>query len=185
VSPAGLLLAAGAGSRMGRPKALVRDPDGTAWLPRSVAALADGGCDPVTVVLGAAAGEAGTLVPEGVEVVVADDWAEGQSASLRAGLRALAAGPADVVVVSLVDLPDVGPAVVRRLVDAVTGPDALARAAFSGRPGHPVVIGRDHWDGVLATATGDQGARAYLAAHDVRLVECGDLATGRDVDARP
>ncbi|GAA5142957.1 nucleotidyltransferase family protein [Nocardioides marinquilinus] len=191
MSPAGLLLAAGAGSRMGRPKALVHDPDGTAWLPRSVAALADGGCDPVTVVLGAAADQARVLVPGGVTVVVAEDWAEGMAASLRAGLRALADGPAtpDAVVVGLVDLPDVGAEVVRRLVAALdaaaSGPGVLARAAFDGRPGHPVVLGRDHWDGVLATATGDQGARAYLAAHDVALVECGDLATGHDVDARP
>ena len=49
-------------------------------------------------------------------------------------------------------------------------------------PGHPVVMGRDHWLGVLDVAVGDQGARDYLAAHDHLLVECGDLATGRDVD---
>jgi CTP:molybdopterin cytidylyltransferase MocA len=45
-----------------------------------------------------------------------------------------------------------------------------------------VLLGRDHWAGVIATATGDQGARAYLRGHDVLAVECGDLATGADVD---
>jgi CTP:molybdopterin cytidylyltransferase MocA len=50
-------------------------------------------------------------------------------------------------------------------------------------PGHPVLLGRDHWDGVIETAGGDQGARAYLSSREVTLVECGDLASGRDVDA--
>lgn len=180
----GLLLAAGAGRRMGTPKALVRDDDGTAWLARSVAALLDGGCPAVTVVLGAAADEARALVPTGpVEAVVADDWAEGMGASLRTGLAALPAGP-DVVVVSLVDLPDVDARVVRRVVAAGDHPGALARAAYDGVPGHPVLLGRDHWAGVAASATGDAGARDYLRPREVALVECGDLATGRDVDSR-
>jgi CTP:molybdopterin cytidylyltransferase MocA len=51
-------------------------------------------------------------------------------------------------------------------------------------PGHPVLLGRDHWAGVVETSTGDRGARDYLASHEVALVECGDLATGADVDAR-
>ena len=58
------------------------------------------------------------------------------------------------------------------------------RAAYHGVPGHPVLIGSDHWAGVVATATGDRGARDFLAAHEVALVECGDLATGVDVDER-
>ncbi len=181
---AGLVLAAGAGSRMGRPKALMRDPDGTGWLARAVAALVDGGCDPVTVVLGAAAAQARVLVPDGASVVVADDWASGMAASLRAGLTAL--DPAsEAVVVTLVDLPDVGPDVVRRVADGA-GPATLARAAYAGTPGHPVVLGRVHWAGVAATATGDAGAKSYLTTHHARvvLVECGDLATGVDQDSR-
>ena len=183
----GLLLAAGAGTRMGRPKALVTDPDGTPWLSRSVDALLRGGCGAVTVVLGAAADEAATLVPEGpVATVVAADWAAGMGSSLRAGLTALADDPAAAVLVSLVDLPDVGREVVRRVLAAGgDGPQALARAAYDGTPGHPVLIGRDHWAAVAESATGDSGARDYLARHDVRLVECGDLATGRDVDSSP
>lgn len=178
----GLLLAAGQGSRMGTPKALVVGADGTPWLERSVDALTGGGCDRVTVVLGAAVEEALPLLPAGTDHVVAGDWAEGMSASLRAGLVSLA-DDVDAVVVSLVDLPDVGPDVVAQLLSAAAGPDALARATYDGRPGHPVVIGRDHWAGVLATLSGDTGARAYLEAHDVVAVECGDLASGRDVDS--
>ncbi len=178
----GLLLAAGAGTRMGTPKALVHDDDGTSWLRRVVATLRKGGCDGVTVVLGAAVDEARPLVPSGVDVVVAEDWSTGMGASLRAGLAALD-GSQTAVLVSLVDLTDVGADVVARVLATPVSGGTLRRAAYDGRPGHPVLLGRDHWDGVAAAATGDRGARDYLAAHAVELVECGDLATGRDVDS--
>ena len=179
------------------PKALVSDERGP-WLRSGVRTLLDGGCAAVTVVLGAAVTEAlPLLAPDlshrdtpsdgsegqvpGVAVVVADDWAEGMSASLRAGLRALEDTDADVAVVHLVDLPDVGPAVVARvLADGGT----LARASYDGVPGHPVLLGREHWAGVVASVTGDEGARGYLETHDAAVVECGDLATGQDVDQR-
>jgi CTP:molybdopterin cytidylyltransferase MocA len=188
VSVHGLLLAAGAGRRMGGPKALLHDADGTSWLHRSVAALREGGCAGVTVVLGAGAAHARALVPE-EHVVVAADWQEGMGASLRAGLTAVPASDtsAEAVLVLLVDLPDVGASVVRRLLAAHLAagaePDALARAAYGGVPGHPVLLGRAHWAGVAATATGDRGARDYLAARPVAPVECGDLATGVDRDS--
>lgn len=179
----GLLLAAGSGSRMGTPKALVVDPGGEPWLVRGVTSLLEGGCDAVTVVLGAAAEDAAALVPPGpVTTVVAEDWSAGMSASLRAGLAALADTGAEAAVVTLVDLPDVAADVVRRVVGLGTDAGVLARAAYGGRPGHPVLLGRDHWPGVVEAATGDAGARDYLARHMVYEVECGDLATGEDVD---
>lgn len=182
VVPAGLLLAAGAGSRMGRPKALVHDERGS-WLQRAVAVLREGGCDPVVVVLGAAP-EAADLLPPGVRAVLAEDWVEGMGASLRAGLTALDAS-VEQVVVTLVDLPDLVPAVVARVVAAAetAGAGALARAAYDGEPGHPVLIGRDHWRGVSAVAVGDRGARDYLREREVVRVECGDVGDDRDVDA--
>lgn len=170
---------------MGRPKALVEGPDGAPWVASAVRTLLDGGCDGVTVVLGAAAPEARQLVPDAARVVVAPDWAEGMSASLRAGLASLVDGDADAALVHLVDLPDVGADVVQRVLALGAGPSVLARAAYGGRPGHPVLLGRDHWAGVLAQAHGDAGARAFLRAHDVVLVECGDLADGTDVDHPP
>ena len=173
----GLLLAAGAGRRMGLPKALIGD-----WLARSVAVLRDGGCSGVTVVLGASAAAARSLVPDGVEVVVAEEWSAGMGASLRAGLAAL--GPdVDAALVLLVDLPDLSAEVVARVLAGGGGASALRRASYDGKPGHPVLIGRDHWAGVADSAHGDKGARDYLAAHEHELVECGDLATGEDVDA--
>ena len=179
----GLLLAAGAGTRMGKPKALMRDPDGTSWLRRTVAVLQEGGCEAVTVVLGAGADEATPLLEgTGAAMVVAEDWSEGMGASLRAGLRALAGSDVVAAVVMLVDLPDVTAGVVRHVAARVTGPGQLARASYAGRPGHPVVIGREHWSAVADSVAGDQGARDYLASHGVVDVDCDDLATGRDRD---
>ena len=94
------------------------------FLDRAVGVLLDGGCDTVTVVLGASADAAREVLDvagwgedPAVDVVVAADWDEGMGASLRAGLDALAQRPADVetVLVTLVDLPDVGEAVLGRV----------------------------------------------------------------------
>jgi CTP:molybdopterin cytidylyltransferase MocA len=60
----------------------------------------------------------------------------------------------------------------------------LARAVYDGRPGHPVLLGRAHWAAVIGSATGDEGARHYLAERHPTSVECGDLAAGHDVDRR-
>jgi len=189
---AGLVLAAGSGSRYGGPKALAHDVDGTSWLQRAVQALTDGGCAPVMVALGADADEAEDLLDPsaGLLVVRAQDWSTGLSASLRAGLRAartIAPEPAGVVVVP-VDVPDLSADLVARLLspdddDSRRVDDGtLRRAVFGGRPGHPVVLGRRHWGPLLSELTGDSGARDYLAARQVDEIECADLGTGLDVD---
>lgn len=200
-SSVGLLLAAGAGTRMGRPKALVVDEHGP-WLTRAVATLLDGGCDRVVVVLGAGATEARALLAADprllgvdgrtrVSVVVADDWADGLAASLRAGLEALAASDpeeARLAVITLVDYPGLPPSAVARLLsppaaDVPLSPAALRQSVFHGRPGHPVVVGRSHWSALAASLTGDRGAGPYLRARAAEPVDCSDLWDGRDVDA--
>ena len=179
----GLLLAAGAGRRMGQPKALVLDEAGRSWLVSATQVLRDGGCDQVGVVLGAAADEALELLAgTGAAAIVAADWDTGMSASLRAGLSAAASGEADAVVLTLVDLPDVTAQVVRRVLGEGADERTLRRATYDGRPGHPVLLGRAHWAGIVAEASGDEGARGYLETHDPELVECGDLASGLDID---
>lgn len=185
----GLLLAAGAGRRYGTPKALVDTGTGP-WVLGAARALLDGGCQDVLVVAGAAAEEVEALVAgagdERVGVTRCGTWQQGMGESLRAGLTSLAIRGRTVPVralVHLVDLPDVGPAVVDRVLTASPGgADVLARAAYGGRPGHPVLIGRHHWQAVLGLASGDAGARAYLRQAEPVLVECGDLAAGVDVD---
>jgi CTP:molybdopterin cytidylyltransferase MocA len=180
----GILLAAGAGTRMGMPKALVRDVAGLPWVVRSVQVLREGGCTEIGVVVGAAADEvAALLASEGVIVVPSPEWMTGMAASLRSGLDWAEGTDATAALVSLVDLPDVGAAVVRRIVAVGgTSESALARAAYVGKPGHPVLLGRTHWAPAKAAATGDRGAGPYLVAAGCRLIPCEDLASGNDVD---
>ena len=191
MTTAGLLLAAGGGRRMGGAKALLRERSGRRFVERGLAVLREGGCSPVLVVVGAQAQEVRRYAGAADLVVEAPDWAKGQAASLRAGLTPVRETGAQAGCLLLVDLPDVDAEVVRRVTTAVAaeanaaggvGRRALGRAAYGGAPGHPVVIGRDHWDGVLGSLHGDVGARDYLATHDHVVVECGDLATGRDTD---
>ncbi|MGW0161729.1 nucleotidyltransferase family protein [Mycobacterium sp. NPDC003323] len=179
---AAVVLAAGAGSRYGMPKVLAEEGD---WLRRAVQAAVGGGCDEVVVVLGAAAGDE-VAPPPPARAVYATGWRDGLSASLRAGLGELSGADAGYVVIQLVDTPDVDAAVVARvLAMARATPSGLARAMFAGTPGHPVVIARRHWAALLVRLHGDVGAGPFLRGRDdVVEVECGDLATGADIDER-
>jgi nicotine blue oxidoreductase len=177
---AGVLLAAGEGSRFGRPKALV-ELGGMTLAERGVALLRAGGADPVLVVAGAA-----DVSIDGAYVVKNPDWRTGMGSSLRAALDVLADEDAGVVaaVVALADQPLVGAEAVRRLIDAHRAGATVAVAAYDGQPRNPVLIAREHWVGVIASATGDTGARAFLRARPelVTLVECGDTGQPDDID---
>ena len=182
---AGVLLAAGEGSRFGRPKALV-ELDGQTLAERGVTLLRAGGADPVLIVTGAAQVDLG---PEHqARTVYNGEWRTGMGSSLRAALRALTeleAGPeVGAVVVALADQPLVGAAAVGRLIAAYQAGAGVAVAAYAGRPRNPVLLAREHWPEVIATATGDQGARAFLRARPdlVTLVECGDTGRPDDID---
>lgn len=182
---AGVLLAAGEGSRFGRPKALV-ELDGQTLAERGVTLLRAGGTDPVLIVTGAAQVE---LRPEHqARTVYNGEWRTGMGSSLRAALRALAeleAGPEiGAVVVALADQPLVGAEAVGRLIAAYRAGAGVAVAAYGGKPRNPVLLAREHWPEVIATATGDQGARAFLRARPelVTLVECGDTGRPDDID---
>ncbi|NKE63027.1 nucleotidyltransferase family protein [Lentzea sp. PSKA42] len=176
---AGLLLAAGAGRRFGTPKALV-PLGGKLFVDSAAELLKAAGCDPVVVVLGANADEVRTQATlDGVTVVDNPHWETGMGSSLRTGLHAI--GITDAVVVLPVDTPGVTVAALHRLME-LAEPKALARAVYHGEIGHPVLIGSDHFAGVMASAAGDQGARDYLKANTVRHVECADVADGADID---
>jgi CTP:molybdopterin cytidylyltransferase MocA len=179
---AGLVLAAGAGSRYGMPKALVPYA-GMLLVERAAETLRSAGVSRSLVVLGASAPEVLAAAPGLPHPVINPDWPTGMGSSLRAGLRALARTPAIAAVVLLVDMPEVTPIAVRR-VSAHAAPGALVMGGYAERPGHPVLLGRDHWAGVLESATDDRGARDYLRAHwpSVRIVEVGDVSGDLDLD---
>ncbi|MFP3967923.1 nucleotidyltransferase family protein [Actinomadura fulvescens] len=177
VPPAGLLLAAGEGSRLGRPKALV-ELGGERLVDRGVRMLRQAGCSPVIVVTGAA-----ELEVMGAVVVPNPDWSTGMGSSLRTGLAALPpACPA--VVVALVDQPRVTAAAVRRLIEAYDGGAEVAVATYGGERRNPVLFVRAHFAAVAEAAEGDLGARPFLRAHPglVTAVPCADVASPDDID---
>ncbi len=174
---AGLLLAAGQGSRLGRPKATVR-LGGQTLAERGIGLLRAGGADPILVVSGAV-----PISLPGVGIVHNPDWPSGMASSLRAGLAALPASSA-AVVIALVDQPLIGAEAVRRLIAAFDAGAEVAVACYAGRPRNPVLIARAHWADAAAAAQGDMGARAFLRAREaiVTPVECGDTGRADDLD---
>ncbi|MBI3686181.1 MAG: nucleotidyltransferase family protein [Actinobacteria bacterium] len=178
---AGLVLAAGAGRRFGTPKALVLFR-GEPLVLRARRLLADGGCAPVLVVLGAEADRVREVaaLPDAVHN---PDWARGIGSSLRAGLAALPATAA-AVVVGLADEPLVGAVAVRRLIAAFDAGAPAAVATYGGQPRNPVLLSREVFDAAAAHAVGDRGARAWLRANPglVSGVPCDDTGDPLDVD---
>jgi nicotine blue oxidoreductase len=191
---AGILLAAGEGSRLGQPKALV-ELGGRTLAERGVAMLSDGGADPVLVVAGAV-----RVTVKGAWTIRNLDWRTGMGSSLAAGLHALdvphgpgdpeparscdpeasewprgsspgeigwQASASDVVaaVIALTDQPLTGAESVSRLIDAFAAGATIAVAAYRGQPRNPVLIHREHWPAVLSMAVGDTGARPFLRTH--------------------
>ena len=182
---AGVVLAAGGGRRYGMPKALV-EYEGSLLVERAVR-TARAVCDPVLVVLGAQAVDVWRRADLGPATVLANaEWETGMASSLRTGLDGLRGWPGrvDAALVLLVDMPGMTPAALARMSEHAA-PDALAVASYDGVRGHPVLLGREHWAGVAATATGDEGARRYLAAHEVTEVDCTGLADPADLDVPP
>ncbi len=180
---AGVLLAAGEGSRLGRPKALIM-LGGQSLARRGIALLRDGGTDPVIVVTGAA-----DLGPEdaGPATITARNahWRTGMGSSVAVGLAAAPAA-CTAAVLALADQPLVGSQSVRRLIAAHADGARIAVACYDGRPRNPVLIGREHWTEVTRLAEGDVGARPFLRAHPelVTLVDCSDTGRPDDIDTR-
>jgi CTP:molybdopterin cytidylyltransferase MocA len=205
-SAGGILLAAGEGSRLGQPKALVV-LGGQSLARRGIAMLLAGGADPVIVVTGAAGpGELGQEPAHGtgqhgtgphgtgqhgtgyhgagnVLTVHNPDWRTGMGSSLAVGLAALP-DQCTAAVVALADQPLVGSAAVSRLIAAHAAGAGVAVACYDGRPRNPVLISREHWAEVAALAAGDVGARPFLRVHPelVTPIECGDTGRPDDVD---
>jgi molybdenum cofactor cytidylyltransferase len=180
---AAVVLAAGGASRFGSAKQLAK-LDGVPLLEHAIRAVqAVPGIDRIVVVLGARADEIRAGVDFGsAEVVVCEDWASGQAASLRCGIAAVA-DDADAVVLTLGDMPKVTPQAIARFVElaAAHGPHTRARGTFDGAPGHPVALGSAYFRDVAALE-GDVGARDVLKRIGAYPIEIGHLCSGIDVD---
>lgn len=139
------------------------------------------GVDEVVVALGAHAEEIVARADlHGARPLFVEAWEEGQAASLRAAVAAL--GPhVGALLVTLGDMPAVGPSEIARVLAAGEGSGlAAARAVHAGVPGHPVLLKRPLFPR-LALLSGDRGARAALDGAEVLEVACGPGAV-LDVD---
>jgi CTP:molybdopterin cytidylyltransferase MocA len=176
---AGLLLAAGQGSRLGQPKALV-EIAGRTLAERGVDLLRGGGAEPVIVVTGAV-----SLSLPGVITVHNPDWRTGMGSSLRVGLAALP-DDAEAVVIALVDQPLITPVAVLRLIEAFQAGAQVAVACYDGKARNPVLLARPFWARAARSAEGDAGARSFLRAHPdlVTAVECADTGRPDDLDTQ-
>ena len=183
-SAVGLVLAAGAGRRLGLgAKALLRS-GGVTLVQRAVGALRDGGCAPVLVVVGAQADEVtAQAVAAGGTPVRNEDWASGLASSFRAGVAAVPDGTERVVVL-LVDQPGVSAGVVARLL-AEHRPGRITAARYD-EPGarHPMVFDFALAREAAALAEADRGAREFLRRRPdlLDLVDCTGLGSAADVD---
>jgi CTP:molybdopterin cytidylyltransferase MocA len=176
---AGLVLAAGAGTRFGSAKQLA-EFEGRPLLEHAVRAMVASPVGRVVVVLGSGAEDVLAEVDlHGADPVVCERWAEGQSASLACGLAELSG--CEAVVVTLGDQPLIVPDAIRRVIAGRHEGVAAVRATYGGVPGHPVLLERRLFER-MRDVTGDHGARNLLISMQTREIPCDDLGGGQDVD---
>jgi molybdenum cofactor cytidylyltransferase len=178
-----ILLAAGASTRMGRPKQLLTVA-GQPLLRRVAETALAAPVAPVIVVLGAGAATiAPCLAGLAVRTVINPRWPEGMGASLGCGIETLrqTAPAADAVIIALADHANLSARHLAALIAArqATG-RGIAATEFRGVRLPPVCFDRRYFD-ALGKLPGDTGARHLLAAHpaDVTAVP---LATHPDLD---
>ena len=178
-----IVLAAGASSRMGRPKPLL-EAGGRTFIRRILETLRDGGVPEAVVVIRAGHEQ----VAEEVQAVGFGSTVlnprpeEGQLSSLIVGLDAIDRPGVDAVLVTLVDVPLIGSGAVGLLLArAATSTAPVLRAVHAGRHGHPVIFKRELFD-ALRKADPATGAKPIVRAVRVEDVETGDPGVVEDVD---
>lgn len=134
-APAAIVLAAGASTRMGRPKALLRHGE-RSFVACAVDLAAAAGCAPIVVVTGAQA----IAEPLAATLVHNATWPMGQLSSLQRGLAAIATGEPSGVLVLTVDRPHLRPTTIAALVAAFcAAPGCIWQPEHAGQRGHPLI----------------------------------------------
>ena len=179
----GIVLAAGASSRMGAPKPLLTLQNRT-FVRRILEAFRDGGVPSAVVVARPGIeGLADEVARIGYGRVVENPTPEsGQLSSLLAGLTAIDSPGVDGVLVTLVDVPLISAATVRAVLERAAVTSApIVRAVHRGAHGHPVLFTRAVFD-ALRNADPSMGAKAVVRSHQVEDIEVGDAGVTEDVD---
>jgi CTP:molybdopterin cytidylyltransferase MocA len=175
-----VVLAAGAGTRMGRPKALLAIDD-TTFVARVVETARAAGIADIIIVVGHGADAVRAVTPAGPRIVVNSDPERGQLSSLQLGAalatRAVLAWP--------VDHPAVTPTTVHLLLDrAVEHPDHIILPTYEDRGGHPTLFPASMRDALLALPADQlgRGARPLIERGPVLRVPVDDPGVRRDID---
>jgi molybdenum cofactor cytidylyltransferase len=178
-----IVLAAGASTRMGTPKALLPAGDRT-FIRRILETLRDAGvADTVVVVRPGDTAIEAEIAAAGYGRAVVNHRPElGQLSSLIAGLDAVDRAGVDAMLLTLVDVPLIDPGTVRVLCErAARSPAPIVRAVHRGRHGHPVIFKREVFDPVRR-ADPALGAKAVVRAFPVEDVDVEDPGIAEDVD---
>lgn len=172
-----ILLAAGSARRMGADK-LLADLNGRPLASHAFDAIRAAGLAGPIVAVAPASAAAALFAGRATTVEVADH-ALGMAHSLAAAVRAV---PADwmAALICLADMPFVRPDTLQALAGLATA-EAVIRPVLEGRPGNPVLWGRDHFP-LLASLNGDQGGRDILRRYPPQLLDCGDPGILVDID---
>lgn len=172
---AAIVLAAGASTRMGEPKQLVRLGEET-LLERAVRVAREAGCSPVVVVLGAAADRVKSRCAlEDAVVLVNEKWSEGMGASIRCGVAAV--GDVGGCVVMTCDQPAVTVGHLQKLMEGVE----IAASGYAGRRGVPAYFPASVF-AALRDLRGDAGARELLTTARVAELLHGELDVDTEED---
>jgi CTP:molybdopterin cytidylyltransferase MocA/xanthine/CO dehydrogenase XdhC/CoxF family maturation factor len=183
---AGIVLAAGTSSRMGRNK-LIETVHGKALVRHAADAALASRLDPVLVVTGHEAAKIGAALNGAPATLVHNsDYRQGLSTSLRSGIAAVPES-CDGAMVLLGDMPGISPALIDKLIaafDPAAG-RAICVATAHGHRGHPVLWSRAFFK-EIAALSGDKGARELLEAHAGQSteIEAGDDAPLTDIDTQ-
>ncbi|PZN12788.1 MAG: nucleotidyltransferase family protein [Bacillota bacterium] len=192
-----VVLAAGLSTRLGWPKQLL-PLGGHTVLEATVAAVLASRAEPVVLVVNRQVADAlpalGRVAADSggdrsrLSVIVNPHPEQGQSTSLRQGLRALLEGEPGIqgALVVLGDQPLLPPTLLDRIIQRFLEESprpAAVRPVYRGRPGHPVLLARSLFPEV-EELTGDQGARRLLERHRAAVVavETDCVAVIQDLD---
>ncbi|WP_435181220.1 nucleotidyltransferase family protein [Halorussus sp. AFM4] len=180
----GVVLAAGVSERFEDGNKLLATVTDEPIVRHSVQSLLDSELAEVVVVVGHEA-EAVRDALDGLDVMFRhnEDYAEGQSTSVRVGVETALERGWDGVVFALGDMPFVASDTVDALRDAyVAGVGTILAPSYEGKRGNPVLFGSEHFD-VLSDVTGDRGGRRLIEEHeDAALIETEDVGVVRDID---
>ncbi|UHQ95259.1 nucleotidyltransferase family protein [Haloterrigena alkaliphila] len=182
----GVILAAGKGTRFEGGNKLLADVEGTPIVRRAAETLCRSSVDDIVAVVGHEEDRvAAALADLDLSIHSNENFASGQSASVRIGVDAARDADWDATVFMLGDMPFVRPQTVDALRTAyATGDGSIVAPTYEGRRGNPVLFGRQHYD-ALSTVSGDRGGRDIIENHEGTVfVDVDDPGVTRDIDSQ-